>query len=91
MIDYAKKTPPIRGNPRLGKETENDASVVLGGANLPRVKLISESKKKSVRRVKQQKFAIRHDDLSEIAEKLGIDRTAVINLGIALVKKNFCV
>lgn len=92
MIDYAKKIPPIRGNPRLGKETENDASVVLGGAKLPHsAKKSIKRTGKPVRRVKQKTFAIRHDDLAEIAQKVGVTETAVVNLGIALVKKNFCV
>ena len=92
MIDYTKKIPLIRGNPRLGKETANDASVVLGGAKLPlTAKRSVKSSSKSVRRVQQKKFAIRHSDLAEIADKIGVSEVAVINMGIALVRKSFCV
>jgi hypothetical protein len=92
MIDYAKKIPPIRGNPRLGRETENDASVVLGGAKLPEpAKKLTKPTRKPTKRVKQKKFAIHHPDLAEVAQKVGVNETAVINMGIALVKKNFCV
>lgn len=94
MIDYAQKIPPIRGNPRLGKETENDASVVWGGANAPSStpqQAVKSKRGKGMRRVRQKKFTIQHEDLPEIADKLGITETAVVNAGIALVKKYLCV
>jgi hypothetical protein len=89
--------PPIKGNPRIGRETENDASVRYGGAKLyhkteaviakektPRKKRVA--KKKS----NQKNFLIKNlEILKTLSERLGISQSGVLNLGLAKVEKEF--
>lgn len=74
--------PPIRGNPRIGKETSKDASVMYGGAKL--------SKRKGSRRSRQRNFTIKNEEqLRKLMEVLGISATAVVNLALSrLAKEN---
>jgi hypothetical protein len=84
--------PPIRKNPRLGKETESDASVMFGGAQLPKEKREKEVKEKRrvKRRTRQRNFTIRNEDqLRQLVERLGISAAAVVNLGIARLAKEY--
>ncbi len=84
--------PPIRKNPRLGKETERDASVMFGGAQLPKEK---EKKGKREKRplkrpTRQRNFTIRKEEqLRQLVEELGISAASVVNLGIAKLAKEF--
>jgi hypothetical protein len=85
--------PPIRKNPRLGKETEEDASVMFGGARAAKsdgVKEKPKKRRKPMRRSKQKSFTIKNQDqLARLVEKLGMSEAAVVNLGIAYVAKEF--
>lgn len=89
--------PPIKGNPRIGKETKNDASVKYGGAKLyheteaviakektPRKKRVA--KKKS----NQKNFLIKNFELLKtLSEKLGISQSGVLNVALAKLGKEF--
>jgi hypothetical protein len=89
--------PPIKGNPRIGKETENDASVRYGGAKLyhkteaviakektPRKKRVAK------RKTKQKTFTISNlEILKKLSERLGMPQASILNLGLAKVEQEF--
>ena len=56
-----------------------------------KVKIKPSSKVKTRQRSKKRNFIIQHEDLPVLAAQLGITETAVVNAGIALVKKYFSI
>lgn len=89
--------PPIKGNPRIGKETQNDASVKYGGAKLyhETETVIAKEKPQRKKRVarkksKQKNFTIKNLELLKtMSEKLGISQSAVLNVALAKLEKDF--
>ncbi len=89
--------PPIKGSPRIGRETENDASVRYGGAKLyhKTEAVIAKEKQPRKKRVAKKKsnqknFLIYNLELLKaLSKQLGMSQSSVLNLGLAKVEKEF--
>lgn len=88
--------PPIRRNPRLGREKPTDASVVLGGSKLRHSVPGTTEKPKQVRKKPGRKrknvknFVINDVELLVgLSKRLGISLSAVVNLGLRYVQREF--
>jgi hypothetical protein len=106
--------PPIRRNPRLGKEKSTDASIAWGGSKLLTAKNIkgeepASTRKKVSKKPKQseepvvvkkkrgrprkktaQNFIINSPELLvELSKRLGMCKSAVVNLGLRYVQREF--
>jgi hypothetical protein len=87
--------PKIKGNPRLGKESENDASVRYGGAKIysKSETVIAKEKPQRKRRTakrktKQKSITIKNTELlKSVAIACGITETAVLNVALAKFAK----
>nr|WP_298659615.1 hypothetical protein [uncultured Flavobacterium sp.] len=105
--------PPIRRNPRLGKEKSTDASIAWGGSKLLTAKNtngkepvlvedkvskkperaeepVAVKKKRGRKRKNVKNFVINDVELLvRLSKRLGISLSAVVNLGLRYVQKEF--
>lgn len=88
--------PPIKRNPRLGKEKSTDASIAWGGSKLRHSVPETAEKPKQVRKKPGRKrknvknFVINDVELLVgLSKRLGISLSAVVNLGLRYVQREF--
>ena len=87
--------PEIKGNPRLGRESENDASVRYGGAKIYRKsetvianEKLSRKKRVVRKKTKQKSFSIKNlEQLKALATACGVSEAAVVNFALAKLAK----